>query len=74
MLGFVIMCNKLNKVGGKSPHKNSMQCLVYSVWEHHSQEHRILDGTKAKTEYVIIDIYVHIMRRVCGYLCIHTCT
>ena len=37
-----------------------MQCLVCSVWDHHSQEHRDLDGTKAKAEYLIIDIYVHI--------------
>ena len=41
-------------------YKNSMQFLVCSVWDHHSQEHRNLDGTKAKTEYLIIDIYVHI--------------
>ena len=47
VLGFVIMCKKLNSVRGKSPHKNNMQCLVCSVWEHHSQEHRIVDGTKA---------------------------
>ena len=37
-----------------------MHFLVCSVWDHHSQEHRNLDGTKAKTEYLIIDIYVHI--------------
>ena len=37
-----------------------MQYLVCYVWEHHSEEHRIVEGNKAKTECLIIDINVHI--------------
>ena len=47
-----------------------MQCLVCSVWDHHSQEHRNLDGTMAKTVYLIIDMYVHICVEFVATLCI----
>ena len=37
-----------------------MQYLVCSVWEHHSEEHGIVEGNKAKTECLIIDNNIHI--------------
>ena len=49
--------------------------MQFLVWCLGSSFSRNLDGTKAKTEYLIIDIYVHIcVEFVAGYLCIHTCT
>ena len=51
-----------------------MQYLVCNVWEYHSEEHRIVEGNKAKTECLIIDINIHICVEfvaTCVYIHVH---